>query len=572
MLECRGRSPQGGDTQLGGRKEKENFSLPCWRGPRSGPVLPLPPRLSHRFCHRVPPPAPSDRFGGDTLGLSVGMSCPQQHPRAGSSPGGSRLPKICARRGWGCSGKAPARPQRPASRPRAGIRNWVSGRAPKMIGIGELPLPGVSPGADPIRSVLFPLSWEGAAGGTGTPGTGTGPTWSFGDRGGRRDLGQRLGTRIEAGSPRVELGKDGKAGNAEPAGRKRGRGRKAAPAPGSAEKRRKSGGKARGHGGGGGRKPGPGQERSRCALSPRWDRNSPVPGSKRPSWAAGPGVPRASRTSGLAASWEIPKVGNGTLGTPLWWPWRWHCHRGVPGWGRTKGWNLLGFGSLHSPPFSTSSSDQREHSAQTALGPCRPHAQDVPAVSPPCPGCPRGVPSPEHREPPSPLLPARERSCSMFPAAAGENGSGSGGGTTGGRVHLAPASEPPSGPWSPQEPLRGARGAAGAVPAALSGFGGLGGKNSPGVVGAESGAVSGPGPAPGPDWDGDGNRDRNLDEDRDQSQDWDGDGDGDRDRDRDRDQDWNRDRQRAPGAPWRPRGPGGTKAGPGTPPSPPGPL
>lgn len=33
-----------------------------------------------------------------------------------------------------------------------------------------------------------------------------------------------------------------------------------------------------------------------------------------------------SRASGLAASWEIPKEGSRTLGTPLWWPWRWRCH------------------------------------------------------------------------------------------------------------------------------------------------------------------------------------------------------------------------------------------------------
>lgn len=229
--------------------------------------------------------------------------------------------------------------------------------------------------------------------------------------------------------------------SAERAGSGAGAGRQPR-APGWAEKQRKSGGKARGHRGGDGGSLAPagschrGEGGDGTRPCPRWHRNSPVPGTAPGSgWAAGPGVPRAGHTSAPAASWDTPKAGTGTLGTPLWWPWRWRCHprglrpsRGVgwvwgflhssgalggllglsPRWGHRRARRPSGVGdipdtapsfspqlsgnvpkalqSLPEPPSSPQTPPARmniqEYPAQTAAGAVSPGAGDVTPVSP----------------------------------------------------------------------------------------------------------------------------------------------------------------------------------------------
>lgn len=81
--ECKGRSPQRGDTQLGGRKEKEIFQFPVCSGlpgKRGAPRRSRPAALANTGLSHGP--ARPTGFEGDSLGLSVGMSCPQQHLRA----------------------------------------------------------------------------------------------------------------------------------------------------------------------------------------------------------------------------------------------------------------------------------------------------------------------------------------------------------------------------------------------------------------------------------------------------------------------------------------------------------
>lgn len=166
-------------------------------------------------------------------------------------------------------GELPLCSQRPASRPERWVINRVSGRSPKMIGIEESPLPGAD-------SMLLPLSWKEAAGGTrgqvpraalGTARRAQRPATALGDT--REGLEPLCGAR--EGAPGRMDGR--KAGNAERgAGRKRGRGRKAAPGSGlggkAEEERRKGSRPPRWRR----RKAGPGRELSRCTLSPRGGR------------------------------------------------------------------------------------------------------------------------------------------------------------------------------------------------------------------------------------------------------------------------------------------------------------
>lgn len=223
-----GGHPRSGDTQQGASKEKEIFRFPVCSGlreaggPRTGPVLPWPlPALSHG-------PARPTGFG-DTLGLSVGMSCPQQRPRD------PQPPKNHALGGFGCPWEGPARPQLPEG----WVIDWASGRSPKVIGIGESPFPGAR--FAPFDA--FPAELGGSCGwnpwNPPAAALGTGPTWSFRDR------------RLQEGAGRCDSGW----GHAWRPGHPTG-------SPGRMDGAEKSGNAGPGGGSAGGQEAGPGQEGS----------------------------------------------------------------------------------------------------------------------------------------------------------------------------------------------------------------------------------------------------------------------------------------------------------------------
>lgn len=230
-----------------------------------------------------------------------------------------------------------------------------------------------------LRSMLFPLSWKEAEGGAGSPGIprrrrrGQGPTWSFGDRrleegSGSWDSG--WGHSWRPGPPAWSSGRspgeDGWCWESRECRARRRQRRRAGSEAGAGRQpplraRRKSGGRAEERleatvvaaGGSvaparscpGARCPrgeGMGHGRARGETETRPFPAEP-PAANAPRGAAGPGVSRISHTSGLAASWEIPKEGNKTPGTPLWWPRRRRCHSGGAWLGSEQGSSAVGW-------------------------------------------------------------------------------------------------------------------------------------------------------------------------------------------------------------------------------------